>query len=269
MIQINEQACIGCGACVRDCFPGTIGMEEGKARLLEGRCISCGHCIAICPVNAVRITEYDMNDVMELGEQNISPEDFLNFVKSRRSIRHYKNQPVDPALIHRMLEAGRFTATGGNRQELSYVVITERMEEFRRLVIEGLADIAPRLLAAEDTTQMMRDYAGRWLKMAEQYRQNPAAKDSVFLGAPVVILVMGNGPVDAGMAVSNMELMAHASGLGALYSGFITWGADHPAVREFLGIPAGKTIRMTLLVGHPDVKYKRNVPRKAQQVTWL
>ena len=267
MIQINEQLCIGCGACVKDCLAKNIAMEAGTAQIVNETCMNCGHCIAVCPVNAVRITDYDMGDVTDLQESTISPEDFLLLVKSRRSVRQFKDKPVEQALIRRMLEAARFTATGGNRQELSYIVVTEQMQEFRRLIIENLAEMAPKLLA-EDSSPVMRNYASRWLKIGEKYQANPAEKDDVFFGVPSVILVLGNGPVDAGMAASNMELMAHVSGLGALYSGFITWGADRPNVRNLLGISAEKTIRMSMLVGYPDVKYRRTVPRKAQQVTW-
>lgn len=31
MISIDQNKCIGCGRCVKECFPGNIGMAEGKA----------------------------------------------------------------------------------------------------------------------------------------------------------------------------------------------------------------------------------------------
>jgi len=44
----------------------------------------------------------------------------------------------------------------------------------------------------------------------------------VFFGAPIVILIAGDNPIDARLTASNMELVVCANGLGVLYSGFIT-----------------------------------------------
>lgn len=43
---------------------------------------------------------------------DISPVRLLNFIKFRRSVRHYKNKPVEKEKLERILEAGRYTATG-------------------------------------------------------------------------------------------------------------------------------------------------------------
>jgi len=268
MVTINQQTCIGCAACVKDCLAKNISIEDGKAQVIREICMNCGHCIAVCPVNAVGMTDHDMSDVTELVPSTISPEDFLSLVKSRRSVRQYQDRPVEPAQLHRILEAARFTATAGNRQELSFVVVEREMEAFRALIIKQLEEISPELLAAEDTIPVLRNYATRWLAIAEKYRNNPQEKDAIFFGAPTVILITGATNIDAGMAVSNMELMAHANGLGALLSGFITRGAASAEVKELLGIPSDEKVLMAMLVGHPDVKYRRSVPRKPTKVTW-
>ena len=62
MITINQEQCIGCGACIKDCPGNALALTEGKASSLRD-CIHCGHCVAICPVKAVSIPEYDMEDV--------------------------------------------------------------------------------------------------------------------------------------------------------------------------------------------------------------
>ena len=53
MIHIDSEKCIGCGACVADCFPEALALENGKA-ILKGTCIECGHCFAVCPSDAIR-----------------------------------------------------------------------------------------------------------------------------------------------------------------------------------------------------------------------
>lgn len=58
IIQIDEDACIGCGRCVRACHEGAIGMVNGKARLLrDDYCDALGDCLPACPVDAIHFIE--------------------------------------------------------------------------------------------------------------------------------------------------------------------------------------------------------------------
>lgn len=62
MVFIDQDKCIGCGACAADCVGSRIELIDGTAHI-KGPCILCGHCVAICPVSAVSIPEYDMEDI--------------------------------------------------------------------------------------------------------------------------------------------------------------------------------------------------------------
>lgn len=68
MVEINRNACTGCGQCISDCIANNLFLREGKAEV-SGNCILCGHCVAVCPLNAVSIPEYDMGDVEELSRE--------------------------------------------------------------------------------------------------------------------------------------------------------------------------------------------------------
>ena len=138
MVSIDREKCIGCGACVKDCFPENIFFENGKAEA-KGRCMQCGHCIAVCPVNAVSITNYPQEGIEEYNKENfdISPERLLNFIKFRRSIRHYKNKPVEKEKLERIVEAGRYTPTGSNMQDVSYIVVQENLEKLKSELLKG------------------------------------------------------------------------------------------------------------------------------------
>ena len=65
----------------------------------------------------MEITDYDMNDIADIPAQKITVEELLSFIKSRRSIRQYKDRPVEKELLTQIIEAGRYTATAANRQE--------------------------------------------------------------------------------------------------------------------------------------------------------
>lgn len=58
IIQIDEDACNGCGACAAACHEGAIGMVNGKARLLrDDYCDGLGDCLPACPTNAISFVE--------------------------------------------------------------------------------------------------------------------------------------------------------------------------------------------------------------------
>ena len=58
IIHIDEDKCVGCGACVSACQEGAIGMVDGKAKLLrDDYCDGLGNCLPECPTGAITFTE--------------------------------------------------------------------------------------------------------------------------------------------------------------------------------------------------------------------
>lgn len=53
--MVNKDACIGCGACVRNCPVKAITLKDGKAVIDPKKCIKCGTCESICPMGAIQI----------------------------------------------------------------------------------------------------------------------------------------------------------------------------------------------------------------------
>ena len=58
IIQIDEAACNGCGACAAACHEGAIGIVDGKAKLLrDDYCDGLGDCLPACPMDAIHFVE--------------------------------------------------------------------------------------------------------------------------------------------------------------------------------------------------------------------
>jgi nitroreductase len=133
--------------------------------------------------------------------------EFRDVIRLRRSIRSYRDTPIEDEKLARVLDAARLAPTAANRQPIHLYVV--RSEEVRR-----------RLLSA---------YSQEW-----------------FAGAPVIICVCGRpsrawsrmygknyADVDATIAMDHLILAATAEGLGTCWI-----GAFRPErLREVLGIP--------------------------------
>ena len=264
MVIISEEKCINCGMCVTDCFFQNLIMKENKAHV-RGECMRCGHCIAVCPTNAVSMNDYPMDEILEYSKEDftISSDNLLNFIKFRRSIRHYKERPIEKKKIEKVLEAGRYTPTGANVQDTSYIVVQEKLEELKPLLWDSLYDLAQK---SADNDSPLNQYAAKLVKMYNGYKSGK--DDMMFFKAPVLIIVTEENLLNGGLAPANMELMANAEGLGMLFSGFIKRAIENcESAKKFLGIE-NRVILSCMLMGYPDISFKRTVPRKKPVITW-
>lgn len=258
MVKVNTEKCIGCGKCTADCLAFNIVVEDGKAHV-KNECIECGHCVAVCPVNAVEIEGYDMEDVEEYNKDTfeVNPESLLHAIKFRRSIRSYKDEKVSEKDLHMLLQAGRYTATAKNNQDCHFIFVQEEREKLKELVWGFIDDMG------HDVDKALLPFVA----FNRRRKKNPA-DDFLFRNAPVVLYITSDWPLDAGLAAQNIEIMAHALGMGALYNGYLARISDaNEELKKWLGIE-GKTIKACLLLGYADKKYVRTAPRKEANAIW-
>ena len=60
-----------------------------------------------------------MEDYISMGNN------FLSLIKTRRSVRAYKSDPVPSEALDAVLEAGTYAPTGGGRQSPTIIAITD------------------------------------------------------------------------------------------------------------------------------------------------
>lgn len=262
MVKFNEEKCIGCGLCSQECPFGIISIRNGKANNHNIQCMQCGHCIAVCPADAVEIDNYDKEGIVECDKNiSLTAEDYLYMIKSRRSIRKYKNIQVEKEKLENIIEAGRYTATAKNTQSNQFIVIQNDIEELKNVFWKGLE----KLLQDEEKGKLVPKEIHMFLKNKLKNPEN----DFIFRNAPVVIFVANDKVVDGGLAAQNMENMAVVQNLGVLYNGYLSALTEAmPEVKEYIGVKKGKNIVMAMLVGYPDVNFKRTVPRRNADVSW-
>ncbi len=252
-IIIDYEKCIGCGLCVNDCPNAHLYLENNKAKAVGTGCIECGHCFAVCPMNAVKIAGYDCVNEPVTSMTEIDSNQLLSAMKSRRSIRHFKAQSVEEEKLQKILEAGRYCPTGGNAQNVAFTVLGSKQSEAEALCVK-----------------LFRNGKKLGSPFIDFLKRIEISDDFFFKGAPVVIVISSKSSINAGLASSYMELMAYNLGLGVLYSGFfVACTKMSKKLKKMLQLPKGHEAVSCLVIGYPDIKYQRIVPRKELQVKIL
>lgn len=249
--------CISCGACAQVCPAAVIKMEDKKPALVGKRCIKCGHCEAICPTNALTNDILNHGNIKELSATPVLDVDKAElFLRSRRSIRCFKDRTVTKEETEKLVNIGRYAQTGSNSQGVSYLVVSskDKMEALRQLTYNYFKNHENK--AFNMLYQMFNSYDG----------------DMLYRGAPMLILGL-TAPEqvsNAKYALTYIELYAPSLNLGTCWAGyleaFILQNTD--AMRELLEIPEHLNVAGALLYGYPKYKFHRLTDRDPLNIEW-
>jgi nitroreductase len=172
--------------------------------------------------------------------------DVLEAIKTRRSIRKYKDTPVDDKILGQVLEAAQWAPSWFNSQCWRFIIVRD-------------ADTKAALASALNSTR--------------SDGSNHASEAT--RSAPVVIVACAElgisgyyrGEVntdkgdwfmfDVALAMQNMALAAHALGLGTVHVGAL----DAGKITEIMNVPEGFAVVEVMPLGYPDQE-ARVPPRK-------
>ena len=260
MVEINPSRCTGCGLCAANCVcHAIVRNDDGTYHCNKTWCFGCGQCVAICPVGAPSMPELEAPVAYKSASFDLDPQTLLNAMRFRRSIRKFTGEKVSRQELEMLLDAGRCSPTSTNCQSVAFTVLDDEFEAMRPKIWKAFA----RISREKGRKLLLRRY--------ENYLAHPDQPDTLFYGGNQMIVVTSERqrPVDGGLALANMELMAHALGLGALYCGFASSAINSdPELREYFGISEKRKIDRCLIVGHTDLRFQRTAPRKPANVQW-
>lgn len=251
-IIIDKENCSKCGLCVKDCPMNILEMTESGANVKQEVCLFCGHCLAICPQNVVTMTGFE-DESIEIDEPKlINPDDFLTHMKTRRSVRHFKDSKISKEMLDKIITAGQYAPTGSNTQNVTYTVLQNDLKTFEDMAIEYLS------VMFKEIGKVNKAYAN--MNMGENF---------LFKKAPLVIVIKSSNAVDGTIAASTMEIMANALGLGVFYSGMFAHAVSGvPQLKEMLEVKENEEVITALVIGHPNVKYHRTAPKEIPTVIY-
>ena len=165
----------------------------------------------------------------------------LETIRSRRSIRSYKSDPVPRELIEQVLEAGMYAPTGKGMQ-------------------------SPIILAVTD--KAVRD------KLSAMNAKIMGSDSDPFYGAPVVLVVladrsMPNHVYDGTLVMENLMLAAHSPGLGSCWINRAREefdSAEGKALLKKWGIEGDWIGVGHCILGYPAAAPKPAAPRKPDYI---
>lgn len=168
----------------------------------------------------------------------------LNAIRTRRSVRRYKPDPIPADVLKRIAEAGAWAATGMNRQSPLILVVTDRALRDR--------------LSAMNAAILHTD-------------------TDPFYGAPVVLVVLASKAVptrvcDGSLVMGNLMLAAHAEGVASCWINRAREefeSEEGKAILKELGIEGDWEGVGHCILGYADGELPAPAPRKPDYVRFV
>jgi nitroreductase len=179
----------------------------------------------------------------------------LDLLRGRRSIRRFRNEAIDRAVVRQLVDAARWAPSAGNRQDWELVVVTSA--EVKGQMAQAVAEAWDAALH-ETGSEAVRDSVGSyahnfdWFLAAPLVLAAACADPAAFLTdlvGPRAAAVSG-ARFSAAMAVENLLLMAHALGLGSCcLTGPL---AAEERLKALLGMGRRRELVCLVALGIPD-----------------
>lgn len=271
-VTVDLEKCNRDGICVMACPTNVIHMEAPDevptpTRDFEDHCLKCGHCIAVCPTGAFSLNWLNPDQCPPVRREPVLTEQQVEqLLRRRRSIRNYKDQPVERAKLAKLLEIACYAPSAKNNQPWHWTVVEDPVQT-RRLA--GMVVDWMRIVIKQYPQQAQLRGFTRVVSAWD------AGEERICRGAPHIIVVHGDknygfGAEDGALALCYLELYAPAIGLGSCWGGYFYSAVNaHPPLFEALGLPAGHRAFGAVMVGYPKLKYQRLPLRSEPKVRYI
>jgi len=269
-IEVNKKTCAGDGKCVEVCPMHILKMNaERVPEFVPGggeACINCGHCFAFCPKGSIKLSTMDVKDAMRLDYAKLPNAEQLELLlKGRRSIRRYKDEPVNKETIEKLLDIARYAPSGINRQPVSWAVLMgkDKVHELGGLMAEWTEELL------EAKNQMAISF--RFDRLLEAWKKGT---DLICRDAPCMVFAYGVKddamvPQSCIIAATYLELAAFGLGLGACWAGYVNMAINmSDKIRKFTGISSHATVGAVMMIGYSKYRYSRIPMRNPAKILW-
>lgn len=170
----------------------------------------------------------------------------------QRAIRRFTTEPVDDALVERILRAASRAPSARNVQPWRFIVIRDR--ETKRQLGAIFDDLGARLYGQGAPDRTPWEEVPVLIAVCSEYAFGEGEAAMAALGASIY------------PAVQNLLLAAQAAGLGAVLT--TRWKSREPQLRPLLGLPETMAVHAIIPMGWPDRRYGKNGRLPVSEVTY-
>ncbi len=258
MITLNKSQCKQCGKCVRICPFTVLKMKDGYPELEANKpCINCYHCVCVCEDDALSPELKSEEDALALQEDKDFSDKLSKLIKSRRSIRKYKDQAIEREVLLSVLDAVKMCASAKNQQPVKWVIVEgkDKTKEIMNMVLDWVSE------------------TGNSPEIQSEYQ---AGNNVVTLDAPNLLICYADErtiapQVDCMIAVTSAELLLNAHGIGTCHAGYLRRISNSSEdILKYLGIPEKHQVCGILTAGYAERETYPKLPkRNAPEVKWI
>ena len=271
-ITIDPEKCNRDGICVKACPTAVIELSSSDelpapVKDFKEYCLACGHCVAVCPTGAFSLDWLKTGECVSISKELVLHREAAEqFLRSRRSIRNFKDKPVERDKLEKLLEIACFAPSAKNNQPWHWTVVEnpDDVKKMAGMVIDWMRSVIDKYPQQAEERGLPRVVAA-W----------DGGQERICRGAPHVIVVHGDkdyvlGAEDSATALSYLELYAPTLGLGSCWGGYFFSAVNsYPPLFEALGIPADHKAFGAAMVGYPKLRYQRLPLRKQPRINWM
>lgn len=264
LITVHQDKCVQCGICVKECPLFVLKMgNHGPEAVLPDHCIACGHCAVVCPNAAIDNHKSIVEPQQTIKEIPVLDRETAElFLRSRRSIRTYKQKAVPREELLKLVNIARLAPSGTNTQGVSYIIVEDKetVKKAAEITIEWLEG-SP--YWAEILSTFISEYRERGV-------------DSILRDAPHLILAITDkefrqGRENSIFSLAYLELFAPSLGLGSCWAGIFELCAcsGYEPMAQLFQVPEDKKITGGVMVGYPQYRYQKLPDRNPLEVTFI
>jgi nitroreductase len=209
--------------------------------------------------------------------------EILEGIKTRRSIRAFKPNPIPRDVMEKILGAVSASPSYTNTQPWEVVVVTgEKKNELGRKLLElakAKAPTSPDIPTPKGwppaLEERSRQHGARRLTALGVARDDEEGRETLrlmnfeFYGGPCAVFLFIDGSLgewsifDMGLFAENLILAAHALGVESCLQASVTNYARE--IKKFFGLPESKKLVICISMGYPDDKAKLNTYHSLKQ----